>query len=233
MRGKDTILLDPGVYTIQTDGRYVNNYTLPSNAAMHSVETGPRQNGTFEGLTFSDDFSSLYVNVEEPLFEDGPRATNTETKSIIRIYRFDVSSQKNTAQFAYRLEAVAYPAIPEDAFKVNGVPDILYVDKDRLLVIERSFSTGRLPCTVKVFLADLSRADNVISIPSLTGKVTVRRATKKLLLNMDSLDRYIDNVEGMSWGPVLPNGHKTLIFVSDNNFQAIEKTQFFLFEVIP
>ena len=50
---------------------------------------------------------------------------------------------------------------------------------------------------------------------------------------MDTLGIYIDNVEGVTFGPDLPNGHKTLIFVSDNNFSALEKTQFLLFEIIP
>jgi hypothetical protein len=42
---------------------------------------------------------------------------------------------------------------------------------------------------------------------------------------------YIDNIEGVTFGPDLPNGHKTLIFVSDNNFSKEQKTQFLLFEV--
>ena len=57
--------------------------------------------------------------------------------------------------------------------------------------------------------------------------------TKQLILNMDDLDRHVDNVEGVTWGPTLPNGHKTLLFVTDNNFQSFQKTQFFLFEVVP
>jgi hypothetical protein len=48
---------------------------------------------------------------------------------------------------------------------------------------------------------------------------------------MDSLGFYIDNIEGVTFGPTLPNGHKTLVFVSDNNFLPIEKTQFLLFEI--
>ena len=48
---------------------------------------------------------------------------------------------------------------------------------------------------------------------------------------MDSLGFYIDNIEGVTFGPTLPNGNKTLIFVSDNNFLPIEKTQFLLFEI--
>ncbi len=50
---------------------------------------------------------------------------------------------------------------------------------------------------------------------------------------MDSLGVYVDNVEGMCFGPTLPNGHKTLVMVADNNFQLFETTQFFLFEIIP
>jgi hypothetical protein len=48
---------------------------------------------------------------------------------------------------------------------------------------------------------------------------------------MDDLGIYTDNVEGMTLGPELPNGHKTLIFVADNNFSKDEITQFFLFEI--
>jgi hypothetical protein len=49
---------------------------------------------------------------------------------------------------------------------------------------------------------------------------------------MDDLGIYIDNVEGVTFGPLLPNGHKTLIFVADNNFSADEKSQLLLFEVL-
>ena len=55
--------------------------------------------------------------------------------------------------------------------------------------------------------------------------------SKKLLLNMDGLGFYIDNIEGVTFGPTLPNGNITLIFVSDNNFNPLEKTQFLLFEI--
>ena len=48
---------------------------------------------------------------------------------------------------------------------------------------------------------------------------------------MDNLGRYVDNVEGMTFGPTLPNGHKTLVTIVDNNFLIVEKTQVFLFEI--
>ena len=49
---------------------------------------------------------------------------------------------------------------------------------------------------------------------------------------MDDLGVYIDNIEGVTFGPRLPNGHKTLVFVADNNFAASEKAQLLLFEVM-
>ena len=49
---------------------------------------------------------------------------------------------------------------------------------------------------------------------------------------MDDLGIYIDNIEGVTFGPLLPNGHKTLLFVADNNFTVLQKAQVLLFEVM-
>jgi len=62
----------------------------------------------------------------------------------------------------------------------------------------------------------------------------VKKAVKKkLLLNMDDLKIYTDNIEGVTFGPTLSNGHRSLIFVSDNNFASFQKTQLLLFEILP
>ena len=44
----------------------------------------------------------------------------------------------------------------------------------------------------------------------------------------DNLGIPIDNIEGMTFGPSLPDGRNTLIIVSDNNFSAGQFTQFIL-----
>jgi hypothetical protein len=233
VRTKDTVLENPAITVISTDGKYIDTFPLPKNLLMHATESGPRQNGVLEGLSFTKNFKTLFVNLEEPLYEDGPRADVTENNPFIRIYKFDVASKKNLAQYAYKLDKVAYPASPENAFKINGIPDILSIGKKQLLVIERSFSTGRLPCTIKIFTANLKKATNVKNIASLSETKSYRTVSKKLLLNMDDLGIYTDNIEGVTFGPDLPNGHKSLVFVADNNFNSFEKTQFLLFEIIP
>ena len=225
------ILEDPAVYFIDTLGKFIDSLGLPANLKMRTEAKGPRRNGTLEGICYADNYQTLYVSVEEPLFEDGPSADTQENNAYTRIYKFDVKTRQCMAQYAYKLSPVAYPAVPENAFKINGIPDILSLGKNKLLVIERSFSTGRLPCTIKLFVADLAGATN-ISNQSLLNPGSFVPAAKSLLLNMDDLGIYTDNIEGVTFGPNLPNGHKTLLFIADNNFNPLEKAQVLLFEVL-
>ena len=231
--GQRTILEDPAITAIRPDGTYIDTFELPALLHMQAAQQGPRQNGVLEGLAFADDFRSLYASVEEPLYEDGPVAGTGDSTAWTRLIRYDVASRKPVAQYAYQIEPVAYAAQPAGAFKINGISDILAVGTHQLLVVERSFSTGRIDCVVKVFLADLSGATDISHMASLQGAAAFVPASKKLLLNMNTLGRFIDNVEGVTFGPTLKNGHLTLLFVADNNFNAFEKNQFLLFEVMP
>ncbi len=227
------VLIDPAIYVSSTEGKFVETIQLPSNLAMNSSDRGPRKNGTLEGLTFTQDYKMFYFSMEEPLMEDGPRASLSTTQSWSRIFQFDAKTKKNVAQYAYQLEPIAYPSQPDDAFKMNGVSEIHSLGDDRLLIIERSYSSGRDGCTIKLFQADLKGATDVKDVPSLKDQPPINPVKKKLILNMESLARYIDNIEGVTFGPDFANGHKSLIFISDDNFSAKQKTQFLLFEVIP
>ncbi len=233
-RKKDRLVLqNPSINSSRLDGRYISSFPTPTNACTYVTELGSRQNGSLEGIAFSQDYTSMFTSMEEPLYQDGPRAELIRNKALIRIYKWDVESKQNVAQYAYELDPVAYLPVTPNAFIVNGVTEILSVGENKLLVMERSYSTGRIANTIKVFIADLAHASDVMFVSSLKEKPPERLIEKKLLLNMDSLGIFIDNMEGVTFGPPLPNGHQTLVFVSDNNFSSLEKTQFLLFEVIP
>ena len=229
--GKDTVIEQPAITMINKDGSYIDTFPLAQQTRIHEEQYGARQNGVFEGLAFADNFKTMYISVEEPLFQDGPRASLVPSDAYTRIIKYDMATHKPVAQYAYLLEPVAHASKPANEFMINGIPDILSIGKNKLLVIERSFSTGTPACTIRVFITDLSEATNVADLISLTEQYFKHPAAKKLLLNMDDLGIYIDNIEGVTFGPDLPNGHKTLIFVSDNNFDEKQKTQFLLFEV--
>jgi len=176
-----TVLEDPAVTEINAQGNYIDTFLLPNQLIMHSTENGPRQNSVFEGVTFDNTDKNLFVSVEEPLYQDGPRAGTGDSTGIIRIIKFDIKSKRPVAQYAYRIDPVAFPPITPDAFKINGISDILWVGKNKLLVLERSYSTGRLACTIKVFLASLSTAENIENINSLKSYQDLKIASKKLV----------------------------------------------------
>lgn len=224
------ILQDPSLNFMDLKGAFLGNITLPENLKMQKLEKGPRNNGTLEGITFDKNYKNIYTNIEEPLFEDGNQA-NTSKGGLIRLYQFDVKTKKNTAQYGYQLEPIAREPSPKGTFAVNGVTAIQYYGKNQLLVVERSYSTGTQACTVKVFLCDLKKATNVKDHPSLQNQ-KLELASKKLVLNMDDLGIFIDNIEGLTFGPKLANGNPSIIFVSDNNFSDKQKTQVFVFEVV-
>ena len=229
---KDSIVLqDPAVRTITKEGKQLDSFPLPPQAHMYMDERGLRRNGVFEGLSFADDYNNLYINIEEPIYEDGQRAATGDTTAWIRLFKYDVRSKMLTGEYAYQVDPVVRAPLPSNGFKINGVSEILEISKNKLLFVERSYSVGRTDCNIRVYLGDVSKASDITGVNSLMG-AKFNPIKKQLLLNMDSLGMYIGNIEGVSFGPQLPNGHRTLIFVADNNFRATEKTQFLLFELI-
>lgn len=157
------VLLNPAITETNKQGIYIDTFQIPELLHIKPTENGPRQNGVFEGLDFADNFKTLFVSVEEPLYEDGPRSSIHDTSGIVRIIKFDMPGKKPVAQYGYILEPVAHEPFPKNAFKLNGISDILYLGNNQLLVIERSFSVGRMDCTIKVFVADISSAENIVA----------------------------------------------------------------------
>lgn len=230
IKGDTIALQDPFIHITSTRGQYIDSFVLPENMHMRPIQKGPRQNGVFEGLSFANNYRHLLVSVEESLYEDGHRAGLNDSSAWTRIIKYKVRSGELLGQYGYRIDPVAYPPYPEGAFKVNGIPDILAINQTQWLVVERSFSSGRKRCTIKVYLAEAGAAQDISRYTSLKD-LSFHPIQKKLLLNMDELGIYIDNIEGVTQGPRLPNGRQTLIFVADNNFSEDEITQFLLFEI--
>ena len=77
---------------------------------------------------------------------------------------------------------------------------------------------------------------NVSNIASLAGAAAYTPMTRKLLLEMPITYQGVrlDNIEAITWGKTLPNGHRTIVLAADNNFTAnTQANQFIVFEVIP
>lgn len=226
------VIVDPSINITNLEGKWIGEFPIPAKVKMSANEKGARQNGVFEGLSFTPNYQTLFVSIEEPLYQDGPRVDILKNKSPIRILAYDVATRSEKAEYAYIPEPVVYPAVPADEYKINGISEIYAINNHQIMMMERSYSTGHLGTDVRIFLADISEATNVKDTYSLAVK-KYKPAKKHLLFNLSDLGFYIDNVEGICFGPKLENGNQSLLLIVDNNFNPFEKAQVFLFEYIP
>jgi len=228
---------DPQLLSVDLIGNLKKKFQLPKALKANSLQK-PRHNGTLEGLSKSADNKGYWIAMELPLEVDGPEPKLIKTKSPVRITYIDDGTKQPKKQFGYLLDKIIKQ--PKGNFAVNGLTDILAYDTDKFFIIERSYSSGlgNQGNTVKIFKVDASNATNILTVESLkTTNYTA--ANKELVFDFEQVrnqltDNSIDNIEGITFGPTLPNGNKTLILVSDNNFNRFEKqlNQFILLEII-
>ncbi len=227
---------DPSIFHITPNGEFISNYSLPDYFLASGVQK-PRNNGVFEGLAESFDKSGYWAGTELPLKKDGSKPKLFPTKSPVRITHFNKENGTPTRQFVMQLENIT--KIPWMYFAVNGLTEILEYAPNRFLVLERAFSAGHGTNvnTVRIFDADARNAINTLNFENLR-KMDYTAATKKLVFDFKSVKKQlkentIDNLEGMTFGPDLPNGNKTLLVVSDDNFSSLGKqiSQIILMEV--
>ncbi|MGM1054952.1 MAG: esterase-like activity of phytase family protein [Bacteroidota bacterium] len=227
---------DPSIFHVNPNGEFISNYSLPGYF-LASGEQKPRNNGAFEGLVESYDKSGYWAGMELPLEKDGSKPKLFPTKSPIRITHFNLENGKPTRQFVMQLENIT--KIPWLYFAVNGLTELLEYAPNRFLVLERAFSAGHGTNgnTVRIFDVDARNASNTLNSNNLR-KEDYTAATKKLVFDFKSVrkqlkENIIDNLEGMTFGPDLPNGNKTLLLVSDDNFSSLGKqiSQIILMEV--
>lgn len=230
----------PSIIELDTTGTYVAHYELPSYFAANRPN-GLINNGVFEGLSRSIDGNGIWVSTELPMRSDGPKPTLFRTKSPVRLTYYDKNSKKAEKQFSYLLAPIK--KVPFLPFMVNGASDVLAISDTKFIFIERAFSAGHgmHGNTIRLFEADAAQATNTLEMPNLKGKIKkkVKPMQKKLIFDFKSVkkrltENEIDNIEGITFGPTLENGNKTLLLIADDNFSSYGKqlNQVILMEII-
>jgi hypothetical protein len=209
-------LVDPFVRRYALDGSMLGSLPVPQAflpTADHS--SGVRQNLAFESAGVPPNGRFLFTATENALFQDGPAATLT-AGSPARILRYNLQTGRLDRQWTYLTDPVAEAPVPPTQFSVNGLVELLPLNNQHMIAMERSFSVGAPGTgnTIKLYRISLSRSGS---------------ARKTPLLNLGALGIPLDNVEGMTFGPRLPDGRRSVVLVSDNNFAASQFTQFLLF----
>lgn len=227
-------LYQPFVREVKTDGSFVRTFETP--AAFNYVDnntTGGRSNKLFEALAVTPNGNVFTAN-EDALVQDGP-LTTLAAGSVVRVVKLDPATGKTTAKYAYQLPKIPVDKGPTGSFTPdNGLPELLAVSNNEFIAIERAFADG-VGNTIRLMLttieADTTDVQNIASLVGASYKPMKRELLLELPISYQGVK--IDNIEGIAWGPRLPNGHRTLVLVADNNFADNQTTQFMAFEVLP
>jgi 3-phytase len=212
------------------DGTFLGDLPVPDAFQPTSATHGVRQNLAFEAAAVAPDGRHLFVGMEGALVQDGPAAT-LAGGSASRILRYNLASGRLDRQYVYVTDPIAETPVPPTAFAVNGLVELLPFNGEFMLSMERSFSVGAPGTgnTIKLYSVAFPGAGDVNGLDSVAGLGSVQPVQKTLLLDLRTLGIPLDNIEGMTIGPNLPDGRRSLVLVSDNNFAPSQFTQFLLF----
>ena len=217
----------PFIREMDTLGNILKTFDIPGMFNYYENK-GLRENGGFESLAFENDTIIWFAN-ELPLIEDSEVPVYGGGKTPIRLTKFDIKNDKLLAEYAYHIEPVQAESIPKEDFSINSVTELISLNSKNLLVLERSYITG-VGNYVKIFKIDISKATDISTIESLKEE-SYMAVQKELFIDFSDYNKRIDNVEGMAFGKDLGSGYRSLLCVSDNNFNDKQETQFWLFKI--
>ncbi|MEU0543548.1 esterase-like activity of phytase family protein [Nocardia sp. NPDC005978] len=210
------------------DGSYVRDLPVPAAFTPELDDAGVpvagiRDNLGFEAMAPSFDNTALIAVSENALVQDGP-AAGTDAESRARLVQIQIGTGADLAEYIYPTDRVAPGAIPSAA----GVAEILPIDAGRFLTLERGYDP-RTGFTARIYETSFAGADPVTGMA--VAPATARPMGKKLLFDFTANGIDPQCAEGMTWGPALRGGARSLILVSDNNFGLAGKTAFHLLAV--
>ncbi len=192
-------------------------------------QSGRQPNRGMEGLACTSD-GRLFGLMQSPLIQDSQRLEDGSLDGLnCRLVAYD-STNSPIAEYVYRLDG-----------QKNKLNEILSIDDDRFLVIERDGGRGAASKFKRIMLANLNQGTDVSNVARLPSELneSLRPMQKSTLI--DLLDpafglageSFPEKVEGLSWGPAMPDGRKTLVVAVDNDFEPMVPTQIWIFAFAP
>lgn len=223
----------PALREMRRDGRLLRDFPLPPMFTP-GPGRGPRPNMGFEGMTLTPDGATAWLALEGPMQQDGPTPAVGATGGACRFTQIDLRSGRALRQIAYVPDAIPHAPRPPGASADNGVSEVLMADAHQMLVLERAYMAG-VGNSLRLYSIDTRQGSDTLALAALTPGA-YRPVRKELLADFaqPGLAR-LDNTEGMCWGPALPAtagrpAARSLVFVSDDNFNPRQVTQFVALE---
>ncbi len=218
--------VDPGIFRFDRAGHLLGSLPIPPYYLPRGT-TGVRHNQALESLSVSPDGAYLLTATERNLVQDEHECA-ADTGCLVRIlrYRREADGWKSIAEYFYRTDPSVVSSL--------GLVELLWVRDDAVLTLERGFERlddGSNLQTIRIYQIELP--------DRLSESERSTPLAKRLVLDLDSVkDRFsegfrkLDNYEGMCFGPDLPNGDRTLLVISDDNYSNQQRTSLLAFRIV-
>jgi hypothetical protein len=234
----------------------IANPTGEGDGAGNSLELYPDHN-TFgrqanrgmEGLAITPDGRKLVGMMQNALIQDHGLNANTPPGRVgitTRIFTYDLQTGESH-EYVYVLDAIN---------QGRGVNELLAINDHEFLVLERDNRTrvptppndSQSPNLKRIYRIDLSKAgltdvSDVDSLPATAAELgAIVPVTKTLFLDLLDPSYKVDathtikdviaeKIEGLAWGPDLPDGRHVLYVTSDNDLFPGLPTQIYAFAI--
>ncbi|MEM9118108.1 MAG: esterase-like activity of phytase family protein [Cyanobacteria bacterium P01_F01_bin.56] len=226
-------------YDLET-GQLKTEFRLPQRflpaAATGPTDTavGVRDNQGFEALTLGPASSvgafepfRLFMATESALAQDFEPDPSKPLANRFLHYLIGPEQSTFISEYAYPLSLEPLGAVS------NGLTELVAVDQGgHFLALERVY--GIRGFEAKLFQLATGGATDISTSTTLPPLENIRAIQKRLVLDLATLDlpvAAIENLEGMTLGPPLPDGSASLWLISDNNFSDDQTTQVWLFRL--
>ncbi len=217
--------------SLQIPERYLPNDNTKEDK-QEQLPRGVQENLGFEPLTLepvslaagAGDPFRLFTATESALLQD-KLPPDSEEQTRIRMMQYLIG---NIARPMVVTEHVYLLDPKPSGARDHGLTELVTVDTGgHFLSLERSY--GLLGIGAKIFQVATGGASDSSGIVTVKGDISrINPVKKKLVLDLSTLDIDLDNLEGMTLGPRLPDGSQSLLLVSDDNFTDEQMTQFLL-----
>lgn len=220
-------------------GRQQKAIALPAKFLPDAEEKSPqgiRDNLGFESLSLNAttganappaDPYRVFFAAETSLAQDKlvDKESDRERVRLLHYLVGPVGAPVLVAEHLYLLDSPPLGSISYGLSELTAIPP-----EGFFLSLERSYGLGGFGA--KVFQVAVANATDTSRVESLGGELgELVPLRKQLLFDLRNLDLAVENVEGMTLGPRLPDGSQSLVLVSDNNFSPVQKTQLLLFRL--
>lgn len=216
---------------------FIANASGDPNTELLGNSAGRQANRGMEGLAISPDGSTLFGMMQNALIQDNGLTPQTTDRLGLnnRIVKISLATGE-THEYVYVLEAIN---------RGQGTCDIVAINDHEFLVIDRDNRSNlqtppQAPTRKKIYKIDLNGATDVsgMTLPAGPLPAGVTPVGKSLFIDLLDPDLNLastipEKIEGLAWGPDLPDGRHVLYVISDNDLNPALATQIYAFAIEP